>query len=106
MRVELAYFDGCPHWRDAEANLLALQAEFDFEVDYLTIDSPEAAAEHRFRGSPSISIDGEDLFGSTDQPIGLTCRRYQTPSGSPTTDQIRRALAGLAPPVTGGGRTR
>ena len=108
MRVELAYFPDCPHWRDAQASLLALQAEFDLEVDYLTIASPEAAAGHRFRGSPSISVNGEDLFGSPDQTIGLTCRRYPTPSGpagSPTTEQIRRALAGMPPPVTGGGRT-
>ena len=108
MRVELAYFEDCPHWRDAEAALLSLQAEFGFDLAYRTIDSAEAAAAYGFRGSPSITVDGADLFASPGQPVGFTCRRYETPAGpagSPTIDQLRRALVAVSESATGEGRT-
>lgn len=108
MRVELAYFEGCPHWREAEANLLALQPEFGFDLAYRLITTPEQAEAFGFRGSPSIVLDGEDLIVSADQPVGLSCRRYATPegpAGSPTIDQLRRALHAAEGEVSRGGRT-
>ncbi|MEJ5256198.1 MAG: hypothetical protein WHS89_12710 [Acidimicrobiales bacterium] len=100
IRVELSYFEDCPHWRAAEANLLALKSEFGFELEYRIIDSPESAVASGFRGSPSISVNGGDLFGAPDQAVGFTCRRYETPegpAGCPTIGQLRRALAAACP---------
>lgn len=40
-------------------------------------------------------VDGVDPFAEADDPIGLSCRRYQTPegpAGSPTIDQLRRIV--------------
>ena len=109
IRVELSYFEDCPHWRDAEANLLALQSEFGFELGYRIIDSPESAVAFGFGGSPSISVNGEDLFGTPDGAVGFACRRYETPdgpAGCPTIGQLRRALAAAGPSSsTPAGRT-
>ena len=108
MDVELAYFDGCPHWRDAEAQLLALQPEFGFELQYRIIDSPETAVTAGFLGSPSIRVNGNDLIDSPGQAVGFACCRYDTPAGpagSPTIGQLRAALTALAGPPTGGART-
>lgn len=98
MDVTLLYFDGCPNWLDADRHLDALAAEIpELVVTRHIVDTPEEAERTRFRGSPSIQVDGADLFADADAPVGLSCRVYQTPSGpagSPTMDQLRRALTG------------
>lgn len=98
MRVTLQYFDGCPNWREAASHLETLRDEgLDVVVDRQLIETPEAAKRLRFRGSPTVLIDGVDPFADPDAPIGLSCRVYATGSGyagSPTLDQLRTALQG------------
>jgi hypothetical protein len=99
MEVGLLYFDGCPHWRITDEHLRSLRSEFGFELHHRLIESPEEAEAVGFRGSPSIIVDGDDLFSSGDQPVGLSCRLYMTPSGpagSPTVEQITSALRARA----------
>ncbi|MCB1006957.1 MAG: thioredoxin family protein [Acidimicrobiales bacterium] len=81
MRVELLYFEDCPHWREAEANLLGLQSEFGCEMGCRIINSPESAAAVGFGGSPLITVEGEELFAGPGQAGGFMCRRYETPAG-------------------------
>jgi hypothetical protein len=56
----------------------------------------EEAVAERFPGSPTIRVDGVDLFPS-DEPPSLTCRIYRLADGrfSPTPDPVllREALA-------------
>ena len=65
------------------------------------IATEEEAIAERFPGSPTIRVDGADLFPS-DEPPSLTCRIYRLGDGrfSPTPDPqaLREALvrAGLA----------
>ncbi len=59
------------------------------------VESPEQAEAIGFRGSPSILVNGADLFPDPAAPVGLACRIYATPdglAGSPTSDQLRSAL--------------
>jgi hypothetical protein len=95
--VTLLYFDGCPSWQAADERLRALADELGFEVAYREVDTPEVAEEVGFRGSPTVLVDGRDPFADGDEPVGLSCRIYQTPNGpagAPTTAQLRDALAG------------
>lgn len=95
-RVELLYFDDCPNWREADELLERVAGEVGFELTRRLVDTPEQAEALGFRGSPSILVDGVDVFASGDEPVGLSCRIYQTPdgpAGSPTLDQLRAALA-------------
>lgn len=96
MEVTLLYFDDCPNWRDADTHLRTLQEELpDLRVTRRHVDTPEEAERTRFRGSPSILIEGVDPFADADAPVGLSCRMYQTPdgpAGSPTLDQLRELL--------------
>jgi hypothetical protein len=96
MRVVLQYFDDCPNWKEAEAHIETLRAEgFDVELDRQLIDTPKAAEQYGFRGSPTILIDGADPFADRDAPIGLSCRVYRTEggyTGSPSLDQVRAVL--------------
>ncbi len=97
MDVTLLYFDVCPNWLVASAHLDALAAEHPgMAITRHVVDTPEEAERTRFRGSPSILVDGVDLFADPEDPVGLSCRVYQTsdgPAGSPTLDQLRDALA-------------
>jgi len=97
MDVTLLYFDDCPNWLDADAHLRALEAEVPgLQVTRHIVDTPEEAERTRFRGSPSILVDGVDPFADADAPVGLSCRVYQTPdgpAGSPTIDQLREVLS-------------
>ncbi|CAM5573060.1 DsbA family protein [Streptomyces aurantiogriseus] len=46
-----------------------------------------------FTGSPTIFVDGRDLFTEPGRPPGLACRVYRTPHGlasAPDAGQLRR----------------
>ena len=48
-----------------------------------------------FHGSPSILVDGVDVFAEPGAGVGLSCRIYRTPeglAGAPTLDQLRAKL--------------
>lgn len=97
MEITLQFFDECPNWKITDRRLSTLVAEgLDATIEYQRIDSHESAIEHRFRGSPTVLIDGVDPFAEDDAPFGLSCRIYGTesgPAGSPTLDQLRAAIA-------------
>jgi len=97
VKITLLYFDDCPNWVEASAHLDALVAEnSEITVERRVVDTPELADELSFRGSPSVLIDGRDLFADPEMPVGLSCRIYQTPdgpAGSPTLNQLREAIA-------------
>lgn len=61
------------------------------------VDTLEEAERMGFHGSPSILVDGIDIFAEPDAGVGLSCRVYRTPdgpAGAPTIEQLRTALAG------------
>lgn len=92
----MLYVDDCPNWKQAAGHLDILAAEFpDMSVSRRLVETAEEADRVGFHGSPSILIDGEDVFAPSDAPVGLSCRVYQTsdgPAGSPTLEQIRHEL--------------
>ena len=99
MRVEVLYFDGCPTYRAAEENLRGVLARTDTEaeVELVAVDTDEEAQRLRFPGSPTIRVDGEDLFpGQGRVGYALGCRMYVTLEGlrgSPTAEMMWAALA-------------
>lgn len=96
MDITLQYFDGCPSWKLVEADLETLASESSgLRITYQLIETPEAAAEAGFRGSPTILIDGVDPFADPDAPVGLSCRVYRSDDGyvgSPSLAQLRTAI--------------
>jgi hypothetical protein len=99
MRIELLYFDGCPTYQTAEKTLRAVLARAGAEavVALVAVNTDEEAQRLRFPGSPTIRVDGEDLFRVPDRAgYALGCRMYATPEGlrgSPTAEMVRAALA-------------
>lgn len=95
MNVTLLYFDGCPSWELAQHRLSALAADLGFHLEQRKVDTPQEAEATGFRGSPTILVDGRDVFAEGHEPVGLSCRVYQTPdgpSGAPTVEQLRAVL--------------
>jgi hypothetical protein len=98
MKVEVLYFDGCPTYRAVEKTLReVLSAEgMDAEVETVAVNTDEEAARLRFPGSPTIMVDGEDLFPVPERErYALGCRMYMTPEGlrgSPTVEMLEAAL--------------
>lgn len=95
-QVTLLYFDRCPSWQFADQHLRELADELDLTISREKVDTPEAAERRAFRGSPTMLVDGEDGFATGDEPVGLSCRIYETadgPAGGPTVDQLRAVLA-------------
>lgn len=96
VKVQLLYFNDCPNWQKAAALLDRLATEMPaVEVERRIVDTPEEADRLAFRGSPSIHVNGRDLFASDAEPVGLSCRLYETPdgpAGSPTLEQLRAAI--------------
>ena len=93
--VTLLYFDGCPHWHQADELLRGLQAELGFTLGHGVVETPEAAADIGFVGSPTLLVDGVDPFGTGGEQTGLACRMYDTPDGFrgfPTVAQLRTVL--------------
>jgi len=100
MRVELLYFDGCPGYRKAEQSLKdALSREgIRSEVELVAVNTDEEAGALKFPGSPTVRVDGRDLFPSSAgerEDWRLRCRVYATPEGlkdHPTEEMIRAEL--------------
>lgn len=100
MDVTLLYFDDCPNWKVADQRLSAIAADrADVMVTRLRVETVEEAERVGFHGSPSILVDGVDVFAEPGAGVGLSCRVYRTPdglAGAPTVEQLRVAL-GVAP---------
>jgi hypothetical protein len=99
VRVEVLYFDGCPTYVDATQTLREVLAELgaEVEVELVAVNSDEEAKRLRFPGSPTIRVEGRDLFPVPERSIwALGCRTYVTPEGLkgyPTREMFRVALA-------------
>lgn len=102
MEVTLLYFDGCPSWRTADERLHVLVSERgDMRVTRHVVETQAEAERTGFRGSPSILVDGVDVFAEPGAEVGLTCRRYRTDDGYqgvPTLEQLRAAMDGAKRP--------
>jgi hypothetical protein len=98
MKVEILYFDECPTYKATEKTLREVIAEegMDAEIKLVALNTDEEAQRVRFPGSPTIRVEGEDLFPRPDRAeYALGCRMYATPKGlrgSPTAELLSEAL--------------
>jgi len=104
MRVELLWWQGCPSHEQALAELRDALVDLGHDpaiAEARQIESDEDAEREEFPGSPTIRVDGSDLFkpGPTDV-VGLSCRVYRLrdgrPSPTPDPQDLRDALARFA----------
>ena len=96
MKVQLLFFQGCPHVHPARRALrqaLDSAGLGDVVVEQIDVDAASAPAELREWGSPTILIDGVDIAGEHG-PSGRSCRLYANAgqAGVPSKDLIEKQL--------------
>ncbi len=98
MKVEILHIDDCPNWEEAGLRTAAALMATGHEhvtVTFRRLQGAEDASRVSFAGSPTIIVDGADLFPTGARITELACRVYSTPDGSaglPTADQLIDAL--------------
>jgi len=111
MKIEVLYFDGCPHHRPAVERVRRALREEGLAADVEEIKVPDAASAQAlgFLGSPTIRINGKDIEPAARASVnfGLMCRTYMeggVPAGVPPMELIRAALHEAAGSQQGAGR--
>jgi len=98
MTIELLYFDGCPTSKAVHKTLRELLSEegIEAQIKLLAVNTAEEAQRVQFPGSPTIRVNGRDLFpAGARQDWWLGCRMYLTPAGlrgTPTKAMLREVL--------------
>jgi GTP cyclohydrolase FolE2 len=89
VKIEIQYFKACPNSQLMIERVRDAITRLSFKVDYkeILVESPEYAHEIKFRGSPTLLINGID-FENLPEPVegNLSCRYY--PNGLPAIEQI------------------
>jgi len=101
MQIELLYFEGCLSWQTGLKNLKsALQLEgIEAEVNLVNVQDEADAIRLEFLGSPSIRVNGVELWTEERDAFALSCRVYPTSEGMkgwPTVGMLREKLRILA----------
>jgi hypothetical protein len=97
VKVELLYVLDCPHYPAAMAKLKSVLAveRISAPISEVLVADPRMAQALRFRGSPTIRINGRDIAGESDvQHFAVSCRLYpgEKEPGVPPTEMIHRAV--------------
>lgn len=94
MIVEILAIEDCPNVDETATRTrtaLGLLGRSDVTVSIRRISTRDDAAATAFAGSPTITVDGVDLFPSGISVVDLACRIYRTPdgiAGLPTVEQL------------------
>lgn len=78
--IEFQYFEGCPNAKKSLDNLMEVKNELklnDDEIQIIQVPDMESAEKLNFQGSPTILINGIDIYTGS-KPIGnnYSCRVY------------------------------
>jgi hypothetical protein len=99
VKIELLYFDGCPHHEALLPRVREIVADLGVaaEVDLRRIGDNDAAQRERFLGSPTVRVDGHDIEPDAERRVdfGMKCRLYRTAtglSGQPAEEWLLAAL--------------
>lgn len=95
MRIDILYFDGCPHHGPTVELVSEVVHDLGIQptVNEIKVSGLAGISGHRFLGSPTIRVDGRDIEpGAEDRTeFAMSCRRYGE-SGVPPRALIEAAL--------------
>ncbi len=98
MQIEILHIDVCPNWHEAGERVQEALAVVGMEADpvrYSLISSAADAEAVTFAGSPTIVVDGVDLFAGGTITHDLACRVYVSEGrmvGLPSVNDLVAAL--------------
>ncbi len=93
VKIEVIHVADCPHVPEALNRLRIASKDLAVQVETIEVCTDSEAAALGMRGSPTILIDGRDLFTPRDVPVGMACRVAPGSDPLPTTAQLRAAIA-------------
>lgn len=94
--VEVQYFDGCPNSKEIIESVIAVIKEYKVEIEFkkVLVEDNETAERIKFRGSPTILINGEDLLKEpAPEKPAMMCRYYK--DGLPSREFIYNIFKNL-----------
>ncbi|MDR7509918.1 MAG: redoxin domain-containing protein [Armatimonadota bacterium] len=97
-QIEFLYWEDCPSHEPALKRLRQVVEALGVRasVRVIRVDTDEQARALRFAGSPTIRVNGVDLFPAPGEAYRLTCRVFLTPDGRvtpiPTVAMLEDAL--------------
>ena len=98
MKIEVLYVPDCPHHPSAVKQLreVLLAEGVRTEINEVAVTDTKTAEEFKFRGSPTIRINGRDIAGEAHSPapFALACRMYSGTKepGVPPVEMMQRAV--------------
>jgi hypothetical protein len=97
VKIEVLYVLDCPHYPAAMAELKSILAveKVSAQISEVLVANPRMAEALKFRGSPTIRINGRDIAGESEaQHFAVSCRLYlgEKQPGVPPAEMIHRAV--------------
>ncbi|WP_153505097.1 hypothetical protein [Cumulibacter manganitolerans] len=98
MKVQVLYIEECPNWQEVGAltkHAFETIGIDDVPIEYVAIRTEADAGAVPFAGSPTIVLEGKDLFPPDGHTRALACRVYPTEhglAGTPTQAQLEEAI--------------
>ena len=93
VKLEFQYFEGCPNHIKMQNNLAEAIKGFEdkIEIEKVLVEDKVTARHVKFRGSPTLLINGEDLLGMpVPEEPAFACRFYV--NGIPDADKIKKLI--------------
>ncbi len=93
LKIEIQHFRGCPNSPEMIHRVKEAIKGSEEQIEYneVLVESNELAEEIKFRGSPTVLINGEDIEGREEpESASLNCRVYE--NGLPSIDEIREKI--------------
>ena len=93
IKIDIQYFHGCPNSAEMIHRVKEAIKGSEEKIEYneVLVESNELAQKLKFRGSPTILINGEDFEGKEDpKSVALNCRVYE--NGLPEVEEIRKRI--------------
>ncbi len=97
IKIEVQYFTGCPNSDAVLKTVRKFVAESKLQIDFdeILVETQEDAEKYKFRGSPTILINGKDIEGvEENRTPSLACRFYK--NGVPTEEDIGKIVDSIS----------
>ena len=94
--LQIQHFHGCPNSPEMIRRVKEAVRGAEGEVEYqeILVETNELADKIKFRGSPTLLINGEDFEGREEpREASLNCRYYQ--NGLPDIEEIKEKIKKL-----------
>jgi len=99
MTLDILHVPGCPGAAVLRALLPPILAgRPDIQVAWSVISSEDQARQHGMTGSPTLLLDGTDMFPRSGQQPSLSCRLYPGDDGHLGAAPSAAQLGAVLPP--------